>query len=290
MATLNYLGTATPDVISTTSGTTATITFAAPGTALGPSPVGCRARHLFIDIGLQQGENVVAAPAEWLGWLFVTAIRVNGGPNLISGEIPVGMFNATGPNGGFQIGELNIALDPTDVVTVELLDRNFVAQQTIIYRAQLKVDSDSSSATANTAAATVGSPCYYLGGTFIENPGSPVILVAGGGTATWSSVAPFDGFLDYCINFQASSNGPTTFPFVLILAQAGPSPIDASTPSLNAGTVSIAPQSWYTNSAGMATGLQCRVAVSAGDAVLLRFLNDDADEHYLSLAWTFVSA
>jgi len=290
MSTLNYLGPASLAATTTVSGASATITFAPAGQA-------CRARHLFIDVGSLSGESFLPSASGLLGMIFVTAIRVNAGPNLVSGEIPIGLFSPSGATGGFPIAELNIALDADDIVTVEILDRNTTLQQTKGYQAQLKVDSASSTAVLNSATNVIGSPCYYLGGNFTSINGAPVAptplaTLGTGQRAIWEATIPFAGFLDYCVTFQAgnSTTPGQTYPLVFTALNVGAVPLGPGSPSVIAGFPSASPQTGITNSVNQGTGLQCRISVAAGNAVRIEVLNDNAGELIVSLGWTFVSA
>lgn len=281
-AVLEYLGLNALPLPTTTSGggaaSSTTLTFA-------PASSKCRARHLWLDYAASGDEEKGPFLPATLGYIFVAAIRVNGGPNLVTGLIPIGCFAVNGATSGFPAGELNIPLNAADVVTVEITDFNSVAQVGITYSGQIKLDSASSTTSTNTAASVTGPVCYWLGAA--SNP----ILEAGAtpGAVTWTSApAPVELYLDYWYNFQstASSQNAGTFKFLVTSLTISGSP----TVNYVDGLAAAGPQAGFgSESANMGVGQQCRIKVPAGETVTMTFTNVAATPQKISLGWSVLA-
>ena len=277
-ATLEYLGLDAlplPETIS--GGGTTTLTFAAATSS-------CRMRHLWLAMAASSDEDKGPSDPALLGYIFVQAIRVNGGPNLVTGLIPIGCFSVNGATSGYPAGELNIPMNAGDVVTVDLVDLNPTPQLATTYSGQIKLDSASSTSLSNSAAGVIGPSCYWLGSNdpLLEASASP-------GAVTWvSAPAPVELYLDYWYNFQASASSQQAGWFMFVLTSLTIS----GSPTVNYvdGLAAIGPQSgWGSQSANMGIGQQCRIKVPPGETVTMTFTNVAATPQTISLGWSVLA-
>ena len=275
-ATLEYIGLNSLAPPSTIGGGTTTLTFAA-------ATSDCRARWLFIDGLVSAGNAFTPISPNLLGSIFVDSIRINGGPNLVTGLIPLGCFTSQGmATNGFPSGELNLSLSTGDVVTVGITDSNPNAQVSSSYSAELKVDSASTTALANTAVQVVGKSQYWLG-----HP-SGSIVVGAGASATWTSVAaPSQMYLDYWYNFATDSGATTDQSSTILLSSLTVSGAPAA--NFVNGFPTILPQSGLQGACALDVGQQVRILVEAGETVAMVFNNISATSAHLALGWSVLS-
>ena len=117
-ATLEYLGLNSSVLPTSVFGGTATLTFQAASSD-------CRGRWLFIDAWATGNEDAAPLFPSLMGYFHVSSIRINAGPNLVTGLIPVGCFSSIcEATNGFPSGEMNLSLSAGDVVTVTIEDSN----------------------------------------------------------------------------------------------------------------------------------------------------------------------
>lgn len=275
-ATLEYIGLNTVTPPTTTSGNTATLTFQAASSD-------CRARWLFVD-GYDNSGDITLTPG-LLGFIHVSEIRINAGPNLVTGLIPVGCFasHASATN-GFPSAEMNISLNTGDVVTVVINDSNPVAAQTLNWMAQLKVDSASSTADTNTAVSVIGNQTYWLGSSTALTP------IAAGANGTWTShAAPFELYLDYQYLFYTDSPSaqlPATKSGLLLTGL-----VVSTAPGVDYvdGFASADPQVGLNPASSLDTGQQVRILIPAGATVQHTYENISASSTTITLGWSVLS-
>jgi hypothetical protein len=214
-----------------------------------------------------------------LQFLHVTAIRVNGGPNLVTGPIHLSCFQPGSElTGGYPSREMNTPLFAGDVVTVTIADSNPAGQVNTFYSAQIKTDSASSSSGANTAVSTVGPQIYWLGSTANTN-----LTVAGNGSATWTSdPAPVDGFVSYWYQGTTDSGGTAPFQDQLVLSSLTIGL--AVVPDYVAGFPMVKPQDDLADST-ICKGQELHLEILAGETVNMVFENMSNQTRTITVAW-----
>ncbi len=271
-STVEYIGPVALAPVSSVGGAGVTLTFA-------PAPRDCRMRWLWINAMSDNDSTFPPVAPVLLQYIHVTAIRVNGGPNLVTGPIHLSCFQPGSElTGGYPSREMNTPLFAGDVVTVTIADSNPAGSQaTTYYSAQIKTDSGSSSSGANTGIATIGPQIYWLGSTADTN-----LAVAGGGAATWTSDAvPVDSFLSYW--YQGTSDSGASAPFqdqlVLTSLTVGPAVLNYV-----AGFPMIKPQDDLADST-ICKGQELHLEVLAGESVTMVFENISNQTRTITVAW-----
>ena len=271
-STVEYLGPESITPVSSIPLGGVTITFAA-------APRDCRRRWLWINA---MGDNDATFPPVapvLLQYLHVTAIRVNGGPNLVTGPIHLSCFQPTSDlTGGSPSREMNTTLFAGDVVTVTIADSNPAGGQVnTFYSAQIKTDSASSSSGANTVASTLGPQIYWLGSTAATN-----LTVTGNGSATWTSDAvPVDSFLSYWYQGTSDSSASGVFQDQLALTSLT---VGAAVLNYVAGFPMIKPQDDLAAST-ICKGQELHLEVLAGESVTMVFANISGQDRVITVAW-----
>lgn len=276
-ATLEYIGLNSSALPTSLPGGTATLTFQAASSD-------CRGRWLFIDAWATGNEDAAPLAPALMGSFHVSSIRINGGPNLVTGLIPVGVFNSLCPaTNGFPSGEMNLTLNAGDVVTVTIEDSNPGGPQVgTTWQGQLKVDSASSSSGTNTAASVIGKDTYWLGSA------TPITLAQPNLPAIWTSApAPSEMYLDYQYLWSTTASSQPAVKGGLLLTSL----IVSNAPGLDYvdGFASASPQDGTMSSSALDTGQQVRILVPAGATVTAVYLNVSGTNTFISLGWSVLS-
>ena len=269
-STVEYIGPLSLAPVSSVSGGGVTITFAA-------APRDCRMRWLWLNAMADDDSTFPAVHPELLQYIHVTALRVNGGPNLVTGPIHLACFQpGSALTGGYPSREMNTPLFAGDIVTVTIADSNPAAQTTTYYSAQIKTDSASSSSGANTGITTIGPQIYWLGST-----GDTNLAIAGNGSATWTSdPAPVDCFLSYWYQGTSDSGATAVFWDQLVLTSltVGPAVLNYV-----AGFPMIKPQDDLAAST-TCKGQELHLEVLAGETVSMDFANMSGSTRVITVA------